>query len=156
DSGSSSGNTLIASDSKSASALAAAPGFKRTSSGYLGTSDGWQDLQSDHRMDWTYDSAPGGNVVQTAQTRLSGLRHSQDMTLALGFGGSAGAAKSAEQASLAAGFGKLSKSYARGWQSYLGSLKSEPASAKPFGPLYDVSVMTLAAHEDKTYRGAYI
>jgi glucoamylase len=156
DSGSTSGNTLLASDGHSASALASAPAFKRTSSGYLGTSDGWQDLKGDHRMDWTYDSAPDGNVVQTAETRLTGRRGHQDMTLALGFGHSAGAAKSTGQASLAAGFGKLSSAYTRGWRSYLGRLRSEPASAKPFGPLYDVSVMTLAAHEDKTYRGAYI
>ena len=29
------------------------PAMTRTSSGYLGTSDGWTDLKSDHRMDWT-------------------------------------------------------------------------------------------------------
>ena len=34
------------------------PASRRTSSGYLGTSDGWTDLATDHRMDWTYDAAP--------------------------------------------------------------------------------------------------
>jgi glucoamylase len=156
DSGSSSGSTLLASDSKSASALRASPGFEKTSSGYLGTSDGWQDLRDDYRMDWTYESAPNGNVVQTGQTRLTGLRGSQDMTLALGFGATPGAATGAAKGSLASGFEKLSKSYTRGWRSYLDRLRREPSSAKAFGPLYDVSVMTLAAHEDKTFRGAYI
>ncbi len=45
------------------SALVASPGFKRTSNGYFGTSDGWTDLKSDFRMDWAYTSAPNGNVV---------------------------------------------------------------------------------------------
>ncbi len=46
-----------------------------------------------------------------------------------------------------------------GWHEYLASLKAPPASVGSSGLMhstYDVSVMTLAAHEDKTYRGAYI
>ena len=34
------------------------PGFKRTSNGYFGTSDGWTDLKSDFRMDWAYRRRP--------------------------------------------------------------------------------------------------
>ena len=33
------------------------PAPSRVSSGYHGASDGWTDLRSDHRMDWTYDTA---------------------------------------------------------------------------------------------------
>ena len=40
DSGRSAGRALVARDAKAASALVASPAFKRTSSGYLGTSDG--------------------------------------------------------------------------------------------------------------------
>src|SRR4051812_9370039 len=58
DSGQSGGSDLLASDSTAASALSAAPAFTQVSNGYLGTSDGWQDLRSDYRMDWTYTSAP--------------------------------------------------------------------------------------------------
>jgi glucoamylase len=156
DSGTTSGTTLLASDGTAASALAAAPAFTRTSNGYLGTSDGWTDLRSDFTMDWTYESAPRGNVVQTAQTGLTGLSGSQQLTLALGFGGSTSAASAAAGASLSAGFAAASSSYAAGWHAYLGGLKPEPTRASTSGPTYDVSVMTLAAHEDKTYRGGYI
>jgi glucoamylase len=156
DSGTSAGGVLRASDSGSpvASALVAAPGFTRTSSGYQGTSDGWTDLSGDFRMDWAYTGAPNGNVVQTGQTALSGLRGAQDLTLALGFGADPNAAEQAARASLASGFGAVSSAYANGWHAYLSSLKAPPASADP--TTYDVSVMTLAAHEDKTYRGGYI
>ena len=44
------------------------PAFTATSSGYLGTSDGWTDLAGDHTMDWTYTAPDAGNVVQTGRT----------------------------------------------------------------------------------------
>ena len=65
DSGSTVGSSLVASDAKSGSALVSSPAFTETSSGYLGTSDGWTDLSSHDAMDWNYTSAPDGNVVQT-------------------------------------------------------------------------------------------
>ena len=156
DSGTASGAMLAASDGKAASALAASPGFKQTSSGYLGTSDGWTDLRNDFEMDWHYTSAPNGNVVQTARAPLNGLDTKQHITLALGFGASTAEASAAAAASLSRGFAAASSAYADGWQGYLGGLLAEPGSAAQYGPTYDVSVMTLAAHEDKTFRGGYI
>jgi glucoamylase len=156
DSGSTAGATLVASDAANASALSASPGFVQTTNGYLGTSDGWQDLRTDFRLDSSYASAPQGNVVQTAKTSLTGRRGSRTLTLALGFGSKPAAARGAAQASLSAGFERTFLAYAAGWRGYLRGLKPEPLSAAPYGPLYDASVMTLAAHEDKTYRGAYV
>jgi glucoamylase len=156
DSGTSSGTDLLASDGTVASALTASPAFTKVSNGYLGTSDGWQDLRNDHGMDWTYDSAPNGNVVQTAQTAVTGVRGSTHLTLALGFGGTTSAALAAARGSLTSGFDDVATAYENGWHSYLGSLKPQPASASSYPVDYDVSAMTLAAHEDKTYRGGYI
>ena len=106
-------------------------------------------------MDWHYRSSPNGNVVQTAETQLDGRRH-QHLQLALGFGATSGAALATARASLQRGFDRVAGAYADGWHRYLGSLKPMPASAKPFGAEYDESAMILAAHEDKTYRGAFI
>ena len=155
DSGTSGGDALYATDAGSsvASALVAAPGFTRTSSGYLGTSDGWQDL-NDFHMDWTYTAAPNGNVVQTGQTALTGQGSTQEMTLALGFGADRDAADGAARASLATGFGPALSAYEGGWHAYLTGLRGVPAPAD--ATTYDVSVMTLAASEDKTYRGGYV
>jgi glucoamylase len=155
DSGTSSGGALYATDASSpvASALVASPAFTRTSSGYMGTSDGWTDLRDD-RMDWTYTSAPNGNVVQTGETALTGVDGGQDLTLALGFGPDASSAGGAARASLGSGFAAAQSSYEQGWGSYLGGLRAPPASADP--GLYDASVMTLAASEDKINRGAYV
>jgi glucoamylase len=155
DSGTAKRGTLLTQDDKAGSALVGEPSLGRTSTGYLDASDGWTDLHSDFTMDWTYRSSPNGNVAQTAQTPLDGVRH-RHLQLALGLGGSAGAALANARASLKRGFPAVARAYAAGWDRYLGSLKPRPASAAPYGPEYDVSVMTLAAHEDKTHRGAFI
>jgi glucoamylase len=155
DSGSTSHGALLTQDAAAGSALIADPSFGRTSTGYLGSSDGWTDLRNDHRMDWQYRSAPNGNVVETAETRLDGV-HQQHLQLSLGFGGTSAAALATARASLGRGFGGVAGAYADGWHRYLGSLKREPASARPYGAEYDASVMVLAAHEDKTNRGAFI
>jgi glucoamylase len=155
DSGTTAHGALLTSDAKAGSALVADPAFGRTSTGYLDSSDGWTDLRDDFRMDWTYRDSPSGNVAQTAETRLDGRRH-QHLQLALGFGDSAKGALKTARASLGRGFGHVASDYARGWHRYLRSLKPEPQSAAPYGAEYDVSLMTLAAHEDKTYRGGFV
>lgn len=155
DSGSTAGTALVASDAKAASALVAAPAFTKTSNGYLGASDGWSDLQADDAMDWNYTSAPDGNVVQTGRLELTGKAKSQDATLALGFGPSALAARSAANASLTAGYGAAEAAYQSGWHDYLAG-RARPRSVVGHEELYDVSLMVLAASEDKTYRGAGI
>jgi len=155
DTGATEGNALLASDAKTASALIGAPAFGATSSGYMGASDGWTDLKDDFTLNGRFDAPTAGNVVQTAQTKLDGVNHRR-LTVALGFGASRSAALKTAQASLERGFGAAAGAYQAGWHGYLSSIKARPASAAAFGPEYDISVMTLAAHEDKTFRGAFI
>ena len=156
DTASSQNGQLLASDGDVVSALVGTPQFEQTSNGYKGKSDGWIDLQRNYKMDWSFGSASKpGNVVQTAKTTLTGLEGSRDLTLALGFGSNASGALNTAQTTLASGFDSAQTSYQADWHNYLGS-KSVPQSASGLQTTYDVSLMTLAAHEDKTYRGAYI
>jgi glucoamylase len=126
-------HVLLASDTGSpvASAVAGSPRFKRTSS-----------------------NPAEGDVVQTARTSLSGRRNHSSLTIALGFGRSTDAAARAARASLDRGFPAVRRVYQAGWHRYLAGLRRPPASADT--RLYNASVMTLAAHEDKTFRGGYI
>jgi glucoamylase len=94
--------------------------------------------------------------VQLGRTEVNGLHGNRHVTLALGFGGNTTAARMAANGSLGAGFTSVASAYESGWHGYLGSLKARPASASSYPVDYDVSAMTLAAHEDKTYRGGYI
>jgi glucoamylase len=158
DSGRTAGRTLIASDATQASVLAGSPAFTATSSGFRGTSDGYTDLLADGRLDWQYTSAAAGNLVQTAATGLTGRGSGRHAMLALAFGATAGAADAAARASLHRGYPAVSARYARGWHDYLAGLPGLPASLHGAAQqrLYRVSVMVLAASEDKTYRGAFI
>ena len=47
------GGSLLSSDGTNASAVVTSPALGKTSSGYLGTSDGWTDLATDHDLDWS-------------------------------------------------------------------------------------------------------
>ncbi|SEM03127.1 glucoamylase [Stigmatella aurantiaca] len=155
DTGTRQDQALIAADGTSASALLASPALTRPSSGYLGVSDGWSDLQSDFTQDWEYSAPTAGNVVQTARLEVDG-QDRQEVTLALGFGTTGDEAHTAARDSLASGFDTVAERYAAGWHGYLDGLPRAPASAQPWQATYDVSLMVLAASEDKTYRGAFV
>ena len=156
DSGTSEDGVLLAEDSTAASALLARPAFEKTSSGYLDASDGWSDLRNDFTMNWTYHSAPEGNVVQTGKLPVNGLGRRQEATLVLGFGQTASEAREAARGSLQTGFEQVAQGYAAGWRTWLGSLPPAPASVERWMSTYDVSLMVLAASEDKLHRGAFI
>jgi glucoamylase len=149
------GHRLLSWDGTTSSAVATNPAMTRTSSGYLGTSDGWTDLKSDHRMNWTTDATVPGNVVQTGRIPVNGVR-SHGFTVAIGFGHRMSKAVSVARRSLAHGFGSARSAYDRGWHRYLGSLRKMPASAQAWSTQWRVSAMVLAASEDKTVRGGFV
>jgi glucoamylase len=156
DTGTTQQGALVATDGTTSDAVVASSGFRKTSSGYQGTSDGWTDLRGDHHMDWRYHAPAPGNVVQIGQTRLTGLPGRQHLTLAIGFATSTSAAVSTARASLASGFSPVQHSYAFGWHRYLATLKPVPPSAAHSATEYHVSQLVLAASEDKTYRGGFV
>jgi glucoamylase len=157
DTGESRDGMLVGSDGPVSSALASSVGFSAMTNGYSGTaSDGYQDLMRNHRLTATYTatSAPG-NLVQTAQVPVG---TDTTFTLALGFGGSRGDAADNASVSLGQGWDAVSQSYQAGWHSYLDSLRDPPRSVVSYGLVdqYNVAVMVIKAHEDKTYRGAFV
>lgn len=155
DTGRSGRGGLLATDGVQSGAVLVSSGFTKTSSGYAGRSDGLSDL-ADFRMDWGYDATRRGNVVQLGKTRLTGLPGAQRLTLALGFAPTEGGAADVASAALARGFASARAAYEAGWHAYLARLKPVPASAAAWRTDYLVSVMVLAASEDKTYRGGFV
>ena len=94
-----------------------------SSSGFVGTSDGWTDLSADKQLNFDYDSAPNGNVLQTGEIAVNGTT---SFTLALGFGSSTGAAETAARAQpRPTGSPRTSAAYQDGWHGYLSGL-SDP------------------------------
>ena len=65
-------------------ALASSAPWLNLSVGFVGTSDGWQDVQRHKQMTWVYPRAENGNVALTGEIDM-GASHGQ-VVLALGFG----------------------------------------------------------------------
>ena len=142
-------------DTPVASALVSSAGFITTSTGYVGASDGGTDLAADGKLDGTYASAGPGNIAQTGSIALTGAR--TEFALALGFGASVQEALDTANASVDKGFPKVFKEYTKEWKQYLQSLdKPSKALEGELRTQYDVSLMTVKAHEDKTFPGAWI
>jgi glucoamylase len=156
DKGRSEGGGLVATDGRLSGAVLASSGFSQTSSGYADRSDGWTDLQKNFTLDWSYTARDRGNVVQTGKTALTGLDGGQRLRLALGFGRKSDVAVRRAQAALARGFSSARGEYAVGWRKYMSSLDRVPRSASGARAAYLASVMLLASHEDKTYRGGFV
>ena len=156
DTGRTAGGGLVATDDVLSSAVLASSGFTKTSSGYLDRSDGFTDVRDDYTMDWSYTARERGNVVQMGATRLTGLAGGRRLTLSLGFGRGTGAALRNGQAALGRGFASARGEYSAGWRGYFRSLERVPDSAAASRDSYLASVMLLAAHEDKTFRGGFV
>jgi glucoamylase len=77
------GKVLTAHKGNTWLALGATVPFARCSCGYVGTTDGWQDLEQNFRMDWEFDSASDGNIALTGEFDL---RTGQEFVLGLSFG----------------------------------------------------------------------
>jgi len=147
DTGYSRGDALVTQKEDVASALISSTGFEQASSGFAGTSDGYTDLLLHHHLEWSYERAENGNVIQAARLRGG------HFTLALGFGMNADAAIATAQASVARGFAAVSAEYVKGWHDYVQTLRQETG---PYATEFRLAAMVLKAHEDKTYRGAMI
>jgi glucoamylase len=93
---------LFAERGGSALALACAPEWERRSVGFVGASDGWQELVQHKQLRAMYDRAENGNVALTGEVDLAGCNGV--FTIALAFGNSAIEAGHRARASLVDGF----------------------------------------------------
>jgi glucoamylase len=136
-------------------AMIADTGFRKTSCGYVGTSDGWQDLQN-FTMDWEFGSALDGNIALMGEVdvthQAAGRR---EFTIALGFGYGHHAALSGAMASLATPFEAHLKRFITQWHRAASPLELA-ARSHDRGALLQISHNVLLTHEDKTYSGAFI
>jgi glucoamylase len=159
DSGRTSGASLVASDAGGQvnSALVSQPRFDETSTGYLGTSDGWTDLKDDQALDHVYDHAGPGNIVQIGRIAgVTGRAGHQSVRLSLGFGSTPAAARRTARSAVETAFRTTRTRYDHGWHAWLGSLKRVPASAADVRRQYLASELIVAAAEDKQHPGAFV
>ena len=137
-------------------ALACSAPWLRRSAGFVGISDGWQDLNQHHLMNWTYDRAENGNVALTGEIDLPAAE--DGFTLALGFGSNAFEAGQRALTSLLDGFEAARTIYIKQWQDWLSTLRplGESTGGHKKADLYRVSAAVLRTHESKRFPGGLI
>ncbi len=132
--------------------LAGSHGFQRSSTGYVGTSDGWQDFDKNGRMEWEYDHAGPGNVALIAELEApSGA-------LALGFATTREGAVTLAKSSLAIGFAAVRAEALAGWRDW--AAKVRPLHKRKLAADLEAqarrSAAVLKTHEDRTFPGAVV
>ena len=127
--------------------LMASAGFAARSVGFVGSSDGWQDLSRNGRLAWQFDQATNGNVALTGELVL----HGGETVLALGFGRSPEEAAHQARGALLSGFEPLSAAYLEPWRAWQESLVRAPGRR-----LFAISAMVVRVHTSKHLPGALL
>ena len=129
-------------------------GFSRRSIGYVGASDGWQDLMDNFKMDWEFCAAENGNIALTGEINL---QHQDEFTIAIALGGSCQSTGAKLLQSLAEPFDSQRENYIRQWQRTVVNPRFDfAAHTSDRGHLYRLSRCVLLAHEDKSFEGALV
>jgi glucoamylase len=135
-------------------ALACSTPFRAMSCGYVGYSDGWQDISTHKCMTWLYTHAPDGNIALTGEIDLPA--DDGTVVLALAFGRKAAEAGQRARSALLQDFDQVAGDYVRGWQSFQDRCLDMGTVGKSGFDLYRVSTAMLRAHEEKRFAGGMI
>ena len=145
---------LFAERENSALALASSAPWLARSAGFVGFSDGWQELRANKRLLRTYERAENGNVAVTGEVDL---RASNGLfVLALGFGPTAMEAGQHALISLMEDFDTTKAEYVRAWKAWHQSLEVGTSRNAPRRALYHLSAAVLRTHESKHLEGGVI
>ncbi len=131
-------------------AVAATAPLLARSVGYVGSSDAWQDLHTNHAMEWQWDRAEDGNVAVALRPDLAACEGR--FTIALGFGASPAEAGQRAVASLRDGFDASLARFRAGWRSWNRGIHLPDLH----DPVARASALVLAAHEAKAFPGGLI
>ena len=134
--------------------MACSMGFSHRSVGYVGFSDGWQDLMRHFKMDWEFPAAENGNIALTGEIDLP---KGDEFTIAVAFGRSYQSAATKLFQSMAESFESHRQGYVRQWQRAVVNPKFDFSNdTSDAGGMYRLSRCVLLAHEDKVFQGAMV
>jgi glucoamylase len=135
-------------------ALASSTPFEKMSCGYVGFSDGWQDINSNKKMTWNYTSAPNGNIALTGELDL--IRGEGECVTAIAFGRTSEEAAQQARNSLLKDFDEVKRTFVEGWIESRPEGMSLAHREESVFDLYQMSKTVLRAHEEKSFPGAVI
>jgi glucoamylase len=145
---------LFATREGNALALACSVPWLKGSAGFVGSSDGWQDIRLNMSLTRTYGRAENGNVALTGEVDL--MSCGGEFVLALGFGLNAAEAGNRALSSLMDGFEAAREQYVAQWQRWQDRLPDVGGQKLDGHSLHRVSTAVLRTHEAKRFPGGII
>jgi glucoamylase len=144
---------LFAQHKDCALAFACSAPWRKMAAGFVGSSDGWQDLSQRFQMTWDYTRAENGNIALTGEIDLAAT--GGEFILAIGLGGIWSEAGQQVRSSLLEPYQELREHYVWHWKNWQDELLKldEPERERD---LYRASVSVLRSHESKDFLGGVI
>ena len=123
--------------------------LRSMSCGFVGASDGWQDLSRHGALTYGFQSAIAGTVAITAEAS-----HHRGV-LALGFGATPRGAYMRARTALTADFDLMRNEFLEAWHAW-GATLSLPRPDDTLGDAAQFSAALLKMHEDRSFPGAVV
>jgi len=121
--------------------------------GFVGYSDGWQDLSEHFRLTWNYNRAENGNLALTGEVDLAAC--DREFVLALGFGRNCWEAGQQALSSLLEDTDEIRDHFVRQWRNWQDVLLPLDQPRREHD-LYRTSMAVLRTHESKDFVGGII
>ncbi len=144
---------FLAEHDGTALALACSVPWNKMSVGFVGFSDGWQDLSANFQMQWEHQRAENGNIACTGEIDLAACNG--EFVLALGFGSIVTEAGQQARSSLLEDYDDLRQHYVFHWKAWQNSLIKLDQPLRE-DDLYRSSTAVLRTHESKDFLGGII
>lgn len=137
-------------DGTALAAVCSAP-WLACSAGYVGVSDGWQDLMRNKRLTERYQRAADGNVALLGQIDLA--HSAAGFTLAIGFGQTINEAAHRAAASILTGFDSAKAEYLRQWRAWQSGLLPLDDGRAHRQNVYRAGTAVIHTHGAKNFPG---
>jgi glucoamylase len=144
---------LFAEHDGAALSLASSAPWKKASVGFVGASDGWQDISKHFQMEWEYTRAENGNIALTGEIDLAASNG--EFVLALGFGAIWSEAGQHARSTLVEDYAEIQSQYVSQWKKWQTTLLKLDEPLREYD-LYRSSTAVLRTHESKDFLGGII
>ncbi len=127
--------------------------WKNSSVGFVGSSDGWQDLNKNKELSICYQNAENGNVALTGEVDI---QKNNEFIIAIGFGRNSFEAGQCALSSIYDDFNYLKKAYINEWEKWQQQISNINKSENSSNKIFKISTAVLRVHESKSIPGGII
>ena len=133
--------------------LASSAPWKKVSVGFVGVSDGWQDISQHFAMKWEYTRAENGNIAFSGEVDLAACHG--EFVVAIGFGSIWTEAGQQVRSTLFENYDEVRAHYVSQWRNWQQKLLKLDDPLRQHD-LYRSSTAVLRSHESKDFLGGII